>query len=62
MDVGAKVHFKSGKSLILKQMDIKSFYNIFTEAMSKIERFPLVEMDGNIINVFEIEFIEKWYN
>lgn len=59
--IGAKIHFKSGKSIIVKGFDIKAFFDLLTKIMNKIEEFPLVEIDGNVVNIFEIEFIEKWY-
>lgn len=59
--IGAKIHFKSGKSIIVKGLDIKEFFDLLAKTMNKIEEFPLIETDGNIVNIFEIEFIEKWY-
>lgn len=58
---GAKIHFKSGKSIIVKRFDIKAFFDLLAKTMNKIEEFPLIEIDGNIVNIFEIEFIEKWH-
>ena len=58
---GAIIHFKSGKSIIVKGVDIKDFFDILAKTINKIEEFPLVKIDGNIVNIFEIEFIEKWY-
>lgn len=59
--IGAKIHFKSGKSIIVKGLDIKAFFDLLAKTMSKIEEFPLVKIDGNLVNIIEIEFIEKWY-
>lgn len=59
--LGAKIHFKSGKSIIVKGLDIKAFFDLLAKTTSKVEEFPLIEIDWNIVNIFEIEFIEKWY-
>ena len=59
--IGAIIHFKSGKSIIVKGVDIKDFFDLLATTINKIEEFPLVKIDGNIVNIFEIEFIEKWY-